>query len=130
MRLLTDALRKQLLNNGAVPDGTDHKPVVKLFTPDAAATWLITEMSPDDPDCLFGLCDLGLGFPELGTVSLLELKSVRGKLGLLVERDRHFKATHTLSVYAEAARRAGRIVENRKSLDEAATNLGHKNSRA
>lgn len=129
MELLTDALRKQLLNNGAVPDGTDHKPVVKFFTPDAGATWLITEIDPDDPDILFGLCDLGLGFPELGSVRLSELKSARGKLGLPVERDLHFTATHTLSVYAEAARLAGGIVENRKSLDAAQAQLTHETSR-
>jgi hypothetical protein len=40
---------------------------MKLFTPDAAATWLISEVDPDDPDRLFGLCDLWLGFPELGS---------------------------------------------------------------
>jgi len=130
MNLLTYAVTERLLNNGAVPDGTDHKPVVKFFTPDAGATWLITEMSPDEPDSLFGLCDLGLGSPELGTVSLLELKGLRGNLGLRVERDRHFKAIHTLSVYAEEARLAGRIVLNRKSLDEAAAKLAQKHSRA
>lgn len=130
MELLTDALRKQLLNNGAVPDGTDHTPVVKFFTPDAGATWLITEIDPEDPDILFGLCDLGLGFPELGSVRLSELKTIRGKLGLPVERDLHFTATHTLSVYAEAARLAGGIVENRKSLDAAQAQLASETSRA
>lgn len=87
-------------------------------------------MSPDDPDSLFGLCDLGLGCPELGTVSLLELKGLRGHLGLRVECDRHFKAKYPISVYAEAARLAGRIVLNDKSLDEAAANLAQKKSRA
>jgi len=130
MALLTHRITERLLNNGAVPDGTDHRPVVKFFTPDGAATWLITEMSPDDPDSLFGLCDLGLGCPELGTVSLLELKGLRGHLGLPVERDRHFKATHTLSACAEAARLAGRIVLNRKDLDEAAAKRAQKKSRA
>jgi len=129
MDLLTQEIRKALLNNGAVPDGTDHKPVAKFFTPDAGATWLITELDPDEQDVMFGLCDLGVGFPELGNVSLRELRSVRGKLGLPVERDLHFEATHTLSVYAEAARIAGGIVENSKSLDEAAANLAAENSR-
>ena len=130
MNLLTYRVTERLLNNGAVPDETDHEPVVKFFTPDAAAAWLITEMSPDDPDSLFGLCDLGLGCPELGTVSLLELKGLRGNLGLRVERDRHFKAKYRLSVYAEAARLAGRIVLDRKSLDAAAAKLAQTNSQA
>jgi hypothetical protein len=68
-RLLTVADHVQLLVN-ALNDGTDHIPVAKLFSPDGAATWLISEADPDDPDRLFGLCDLGLGFPELGYVSL------------------------------------------------------------
>lgn len=52
--------------------------MVKLFTPDAGATWLLTEIDPDDDDHAFGLCDLGLGMPELGWVSLQELAAVRG----------------------------------------------------
>ena len=90
-------------------DTIDHMPVVKLFTPDAGATWLLSEIDPDEPDLAFGLCDLGLGFPELGSVSITELKALRGKLGLPAERDLHFKAMSPLSVYAEAARLAGRI---------------------
>jgi len=129
MVLLTDALRQQLLNNGAVPDGSDHKPVVKLFTPDAAATWLITEMYPDDPDILFGLCDLGVGCPELGTVSFSELKSVRGKLNLPVERDLHFTAKYPLSVYAEAARFAGCITIESHQLEYAAQRLAAQKAR-
>ncbi len=62
--LLTVSDRVQLLVNAL--NDRDHFPVVKLFTPDAAATWLISEADPDDPDRLFGLCDLGLGYPELG----------------------------------------------------------------
>jgi hypothetical protein len=45
----------------------------------------------------FGLCDLGMGEPELGYVSLTELRAVRGKIGLPVERDEHFEADKTLS---------------------------------
>ena len=87
----------------------DPLPVVKLFTPDAGATWLLTELDPDEPDIAFGLCDLGLGFPELGSVSLTEIGSTRGKLGLMVERDLYFKAEKPLSAYAEEARLHGAI---------------------
>jgi hypothetical protein len=107
--LLTDADLDQLLANALAGDA-DHHPVVKLFTPDANATWLIGEIDPDDPDRLFGLCDLGLGSPELGYVSLAELKTVRGPLGLPIERDRHFTSTMPLSRYADEARIKGRIV--------------------
>jgi glycine/D-amino acid oxidase-like deaminating enzyme len=43
-------------------------------------------------------------------VSLTELRAVRGKLGLPVERDEHFDADKTLSAYADAARQHGGIV--------------------
>ncbi|WP_352669428.1 DUF2958 domain-containing protein [Mesorhizobium sp. M0478] len=83
--------------------------VVKLFTPDVGATRLLTEIDPDDPDIAFGLCDLGVGCPELGSVSLSELGTVRGKLGLPVERDLHFRPYQTLSAYADHAQRHGAI---------------------
>ncbi len=110
MELLTEEQKAQLLANGresaersAAGQDFDPYPVVKLFTPDAGATWLLTEIDPDEPDIAFGLCDLGLGFPELGTVRLSELAELRGRLGLPVERDLHFTATKPLSAYAEEA---------------------------
>jgi len=78
--------------------------VVKLFTPDANATWLLTEIDPNNPDIAFGLCDLGLGFPELGFVSLSEIRNLRGPLGLSVERDTFFSESRTLSLIARIAR--------------------------
>lgn len=112
-KLITDAQRAQLLANGRCTienEDFDPLPVVKLFTPDASATWLLTEIDPDDEDHAFGLCDLGQGFPELGYVSLAELQSVRGRLGLPIERDLHFEADKTISAYAREARLAERIV--------------------
>ncbi|MGV8691650.1 DUF2958 domain-containing protein, partial [Pseudomonas aeruginosa] len=51
--LITDEQRIVLLTNGREslenPD-FDPAPVVKLFTPDAGATWLLTEIDPDDHD--------------------------------------------------------------------------------
>ncbi len=118
MKLFTKEQLARLLDNGrrqAPVKGTDAEhdffPVVKLFTPDAGCTWLLTEIDPEDTDIAFGLCDLGLGYPELGDVSLSELSSLRGKLGLPVERDLHFNAKGRLSTYADAARKAGRIVD-------------------
>jgi len=111
--LITAEQRIVLLANGSAslenPD-FDPAPVVKLFTPDGGATWLLTELDPDDHDHAFGLCDLGLGMPELGWVSLNELASVRGGLGLPIERDLSFRGEKRLSAYARDARLAGRIV--------------------
>jgi hypothetical protein len=90
-------------------ESIDFPPVVKLFTPDAQATWLLTELYPDDPDIAFGLCDLGMGFPELGNVRISELEEIRGSLNLPVERDRYFTAKKPLSEYARDAHAAQRI---------------------
>jgi hypothetical protein len=119
MILIPDELRPQLLANGRDPEH-DHFPVVKLFNPCGAATWLISAIEPDDPDILFGLCDLGFGFPELGSVRLSELESVRGRLGLGIERDLYFEAKYPLIVYAEAASVAEVITTSSELLAAAA----------
>ena len=112
--LITEQQRTQLLANGqahAEGQDIDPPPVVKLFTPDAQATWLLTELDPEDGDTAFGLCDLGLGMPELGSVRLSELSTIRGPLGLPVERDLHFIPRRTLSEYAALARDNGSILD-------------------
>jgi hypothetical protein len=111
--LITPEQRAQLLANGAAY-GTDENfdplPVVKLFTPDAAYTWLLAHAEPACPEVAWGLCDLGLGYPETGFLYLGEAVIVRGRLGLRVERDLHFTARKPLSAYARDAQRAGMIV--------------------
>jgi hypothetical protein len=116
MTLFTKTQTEQLIANCQAqivrmdtrePD-IDFKPVVKLFTPDAQCTWLLTELGLDD--IAYGLCDLGLGSPEIGFVSMHEIRDLRGPLGLPVERDEHFEADKTLSAYATEASAHGRIV--------------------
>lgn len=121
MILLTPELRDRLQINGRERD-VDHVPVVKFFNPVVAATWLATELD-DDGETLFGLADLGFGSPELGAFNLVEMASVRLPFGLGIERDLYFEGTFPLSVYAEAARRAGRIVLDDRRLREAAAAL-------
>lgn len=115
-KILLTAQRKAMLNNGRwnlakrTREGgetDDFHPVVKLFCPWGAATWLLTEL--DEDGVAFGLCDLGQGEPELGYVSLAELRELRGPGGLYIERDIHFRPRMTLAGYATAARAAGRI---------------------
>ncbi len=62
---------------------------VKLFTPDSNWTWYVIEISKDDKNTCYGYVK-GLE-SELGYFSLKELESVRGDLGLEVERDLSFK---------------------------------------
>ena len=90
-------------------DEIDFRPVVKLFNPCGAATWLLTEIEPDDPDIAWGLRDLGMGFPEFGTVSLSELASIKGPFGLGIERDLHFNTDKPISAYIDEASKLGRI---------------------
>ncbi|WPZ34073.1 DUF2958 domain-containing protein [Thalassobaculum sp. OXR-137] len=115
--LLSDQHARMLKNGKAnaermADDGNtqDFWPVVKLFCPWGAATWLMSELDPEDEDIAFGLCDLGFGCPELGSVRLSELAAVRGPAGLTIERDRHFKPTKSLTAYAAEASSKGRIV--------------------
>lgn len=61
---------------------------VKFFTPDSSWTWYVVEFDPVDRLC-FGLV-VGLE-REFGYFSLDELESVRGPLGLQVERDLYFE---------------------------------------
>lgn len=122
MTLLNHNIRTTLIKNGqknacklADPENTDGEthdfwPVVKLFNPCGAGTWLLTELDPDDPDIAFGLCDLGMGSPELGSVRISELESIKflgGALG--IERDQHWQANKSLSAYANEARTLGHI---------------------
>lgn len=94
MAIVTDAQRRALLENGRVnaarvaADGdiVDFAPVVKLFCPWGAGAWLLSELDPEDPDVAHGLCDPGLGFPELGGVRLSELAALRGPGGLRIAR--------------------------------------------
>ncbi len=113
MKLFTKTQESKMRAN-AQSQTTDHRPVVKLFNPCGSATWLLTELHEDNT--AFGLCDLGLGFPEIGYVSIKDLKSLAlckyraNPMGLHIERDRHFVADKTLCEYNNIAQQARRIV--------------------
>lgn len=93
----------------------DPWPVVKLYNPVGAATWLATELA-EDGDTLFGLADLGFGSPELGTFRLSEIRDVKLPCSLEIERDQHFDPMVALSVWADAARRTGSIIAAETAL--------------
>ena len=132
MILLTPALRFALRANdinrrAATRDEKpepDPVPVLKLFNPVGAATWIATELY-DDGDTLFGLADLGFGCPELGAFSLSEMASVRLPFGMGIERDLSFSSVHRLSAWADMARRAGSILLAETLLRRAAPQPGN-----
>ena len=66
--------------------------IVKFFTPDSSWTWFAVSASKDEESGdvqFFGLVD-GLE-AELGYFWLSELESVRGPLGLPIERDLYWQ---------------------------------------
>jgi len=97
MKLLPKEIRKKLPPLYA-QESKGGKAVVhlKLFTPDSSWSWYITEGAPIKDDRgtevdfhFFGLVD---GHDkELGYVALSELESVRGPMGLPIERDLHWQ---------------------------------------
>jgi hypothetical protein len=135
MTLIPPALRLALRANDiarraaarAEQPEPDPVPVLKLFNPVGAATWLATELDRDG-DTLFGLADLGFGYPELGSFSLSEIGAVRLPFGLGIERELAFEGRFPLSVYAEAARRTGSIIGAEHILGFAATVVANRKS--
>lgn len=128
MPLWTEEQGQQLLANGKLgrrgygvrKAGAGNQPVIKLFTPDGAMTWLLSELR-DRGRLLFGLCDLGFGEPELGYVSVQEVSGLRGQLGLPVERDLHWTPRHTLMDYFLVSRNQGSVASN-ADMDKAVAN--------
>ena len=108
MKLITKEIMNKLKRAGAQPvpvtdTGNDIKPWLKLFNPVGAQTWLIAAISEDE-DTMYGLCDLGFGCPELGYVSLSEIKNVDLPFGLKIERDAWWEPEKTLIEYYNDAR--------------------------
>lgn len=62
---------------------------VKFFNPMGDGTWYITELDPQNM-LAFGLVCLH-GERELGYIDLNELKNIKLKFGLYIERDTRFK---------------------------------------
>lgn len=112
--LRINAVLREMYQNRDRPT-PDPMPVVKLFNPCGAATWLATELDRDG-DTLFGLADLGFGCPELGSFSLAEIMSVQLPFGLRIERDWTFATRHRLSEWADVARQTGSIAAAEQHL--------------
>lgn len=99
MKLITKEIANKLAKN--VGDASIDKPWLKLFNPCGVGTWLISEYD-ERTGIMFGLCDLG--HPELGYVSLAELKDLELPFGMKIERDAWWFPDKTLAEYAEVAK--------------------------
>lgn len=106
--LIPNEIMARLIANGMAEDEGDRVPVLKLFNPVGPGRWLITEIA-QDADSLFGLCDLDLGCPELGYVSLDALEALLLPFGMRIARDPFFVGHAPLSRWASLARRLGSI---------------------
>jgi len=113
MKLITQEQQNQMLKNGMQTKHDhigNHWPVVKLFMPDGAATWLLSELNPEEPDIALAFVTLVWGFPNSVMCGFPILPVFRGTWGLPVERDRHFKATKSLLEYSQEVHEAGMII--------------------
>lgn len=114
---LTQKIYNRLLENGREQQELSargelkyHVPAVLLFLAGTEFKWLLTEINPDLTDEAFGLCDLGMGFPEMGFVSLTELEELKSPFGLKVERDITFETDKNLEYFVDLANKHSRIV--------------------
>jgi len=99
MRLTTKAIEKQAQKQ--YPLGTDMEQniVAKFFDPCGSWSWYVMNQDPEDSDYLWGIVD---GFDvEMGSFSLEELSSIKGPLGIGIERDLHFKTRSAKSVWED-----------------------------
>jgi len=104
MKLFTKPIEAKLLANSKLPKRPDgFVPVVKFFTPFGGATWLITDM--DEDGYMFGLCDMGMGCPEMGDVHRSEFENA----GIRIERDMYWSTDKTIGELAREAKAAGGI---------------------
>ena len=86
MKLLTEEIKKQLPPIGAQDNNPDPIVYVKFFCPWNHWSWYAYEY--DGKDIFFGY--VKGDFDECGTFSLSELESVKGPMGLRIERDLYF----------------------------------------
>jgi len=91
MKLLTKEIIKKLpAMRETEGQGKEAIAQVKFFTPDSNWTWYGVEYD-EEQRLFYGLVD---GFDkEVGVFSLDELESVRGPMGLKIERDMYFDPT-------------------------------------
>ena len=118
MKMMTKEIAVGLAAADAVVIETGESPdkvLVKYFTPWANATWWVVSGTPLDavngapmsPEAiefegvenakdwhLFGFADIGMpDCAELGYVLLSELESIKGPVGLKIERDLHYSGS-------------------------------------
>lgn len=90
MMLLTKEILKKFEKVGDQSEVSDPLIIAKFFNPCGGQTWWLSEYWPDDK--IFYCYVTGMAFDEWGTISLDEIESFKGPMGLGIERDRWFDA--------------------------------------
>jgi hypothetical protein len=89
MKLMTKEIERKARAQYAKGSELEGQMIVaKFFDPQGSWTWYLMNQDPNEPDYLWGIVS---GFEvEMGSFSLSELQSVRGRFGLGIERDLYF----------------------------------------
>jgi len=98
MKLMTKEISRMAQGQYSMGNELETQNVVaKFFDPTSQWTWYLMNQDPDDPDYLWGIVR---GFEvEIGSFSLSELQSGKGRLGIGIERDLYFKPRNAKEVY-------------------------------
>jgi len=113
--MISDDQLSELIESGKKYRGDpkqDVFPVVLLKLPASPpSSWMLCYVDPDNHDKAFGLMQVAGGQPELGFVSLEELKSLKGYQDKGVYQDTLFDGADRLEInrYARVARSLGQI---------------------
>ncbi len=90
---MTKELEERFRQIGNQEEVKDPVVIAKFFNPAGSGTWLATEYNPKDK-IFFGYVSIfGDHCDEWGSFSLEELESVKGPLGIGIERDLYFEET-------------------------------------
>jgi len=105
MKLFTKEILKALpkMNETSELSSEEIKVPLKLFNPCGSGTWYITEYDPERNEA-YGYVT-GLGYDELGYISITELESVKLRFGLKIERDMHWNMKTTLKEVMDGTKR-------------------------
>jgi len=96
MNLLNKAITEQLHKNFPLGADMEQMVVTKFFDPTGSWSWYVMNMDMDNDYC-WGIVK---GFDiEMGSFSLKELEAFKGKLGIGIERDIHFKPIKALELW-------------------------------
>lgn len=102
MKLLTKEITKKLQEQYSMGSDLNQMVIAKFFDPCGSWSWYVMNQDPEDPDYLWGIVD---GFAvEMGSFSLSELESVKGALGLGIERDLYFTMMSAREVWEKLNR--------------------------